>query len=36
MTSGDYDYLKTALEALRAALIAPQPAEAIPGREGAA
>jgi len=34
MTSGDYDYLKTALETLRAALVATQPPEATPGRAG--
>jgi len=35
MTSGDYDYLKTALETLRAALVATQDVGAIPGRDGA-
>ena len=35
MTPGDYDYLKTALETLRAALVANHEVEAMPGRDGA-
>jgi len=35
MTPGDYDYLKTALETLRAALVATPEVEATPGGDGA-